>query len=258
MKQQSKRVVILIPSFNEEKNLASVLERMETVGDSIGRFGWESDVLVINDGSADQTEKVARHAGVKVLSLPVNLGYGAALQAGFKVANNSNYAAAISIDADGQHQPEDIVQLLQEFDKNEAEVVLGSRFVVDTGYQTNIFRKIGITLFSFVLYILSGKKIADVTTGFQVVSRKVVALFADEYPHDYPDTQVLLLLSLMGFKIREIPVTVKQRLHGTSMHSSIKSLVYPVRIFLAILVTLLRTAQIKQSLHEKREELNFS
>ncbi len=256
--KKRKRLVILIPSYNEEKNLSAVLDRMHRVGEQISNFGWKADILVINDGSEDRTEDIARYAGVRVLSLPVNLGYGAALQAGFKMAKKEKYDAAVSIDADGQHQPEDIVQLLQEFEKNHAQVVLGSRFVTHTGYKTNLFRRVGIYLFSFVLYLLSGKRVADVTTGFQVVDQSVVNLFADEYPHDYPDTQVLLLLSLMGFKIREIPVTVKQRLHGTSMHSSIKSVVYPIRIFLAITVTLLRTAQIKQSLHEKGEGLTLS
>ena len=164
-----------------------------------------------------------------------------------------NYDAVFTIDADGQHQPKDIIKLLQKYDSGEYDVVLGSRFVEDTGYKTHWSRRLGIKMFSLVLQILSGKKIADVTTGFQLLSQRVVKVFAQEYPHDYPDAQVLLLLSSVGFRIVEVPVEVKARLHGESMHSSINALLYPVRNILAIMVLLLRVSRLKKQVKAVHE-----
>ena len=243
----NKRLLILIPSYNEEKNLPAVLKKLQTEKESLSTDIWDIDILVINDGSGDNTEQVAKETGVQVVSLPINLGYGAALQTGFKYACLRDYDAVFCMDADGQHRPEDLKVMMEEFQGGEFEVILGSRFVVDTGYRSNFFRRLGIRMFSWVLRILSGKKIADVTTGLQLLDKRVVHLLAEEYPHDFPDTQVLLMLSLVGFRIKEVPVTVKQRVYGTSMHSSIQSLLYPLRNSLAIVLTLLRIAQIKKN-----------
>ncbi len=240
-----KKLMILIPSFNEEKNLPLVLQDLKQYEREIKGMGWESRIVVIDDGSDDNTLEAAREYGVESLRLPVNLGYGAALQTGFLYACEQDVDAVISIDADGQHQPQDVLVLLQAFDSGDYDVVLGSRFVKDTGYKTHWSRRLGIKMFSLVLRGLSGQKIADVTTGFQLLSRKVVELFAREYPHDYPDAQVLLMLTVHGFRIKEVPVVVRQRLHGQSMHSSIKALIYPLRNLLAIAVLLLRASQFK-------------
>ncbi len=242
----AKRLLVLVPAYNEEKNLPSLFEAFEQVVQDVGALGWEAHFLIIDDGSADATSNVADGRGFRVLRLVVNLGYGAALQTGFKFAKNENYDAAVCIDADGQHQPSDIVKLLNVFDTGEYHVVLGSRFVEDTGYETNWARYLGIKMFSVILRLASGKKIVDVTTGFQMISKPVISLFADEYPHDYPDAQVLLLLTLTGYKIKEVPVYVKQRLHGTSMHGSLKSLLYPLRNLFAILIMLLRVSTISK------------
>ena len=242
------KLLILIPSFNEEKNLPEVLGELLQVKRELYEKKVDADILVIDDGSEDQTTMVARKANVSVLQLPVNVGYGAALQSGFLYATDKDYDLVVSIDADGQHQPPDIIKLVDAFIKDPHDVILGSRFIVDTGYETNLPRRMGIKLFSVVLKMLSGKHIADVTTGFQLLTRPVVRLFATEYPHDYPDAQMLLLLALSGFRIKEIPVVVKQRLHGQSMHSSFKSIFYPVRNLLAIVVIMLRIPQVKQNM----------
>jgi len=243
-----KRLLILIPSFNEEHNLPKVLEKLHTEKSGLEKNGWHIDILIINDGSLDDTEKVAKEKGAHVVTLPINLGYGAALQTGFKVARDLNYDAVICMDADGQHRPEDLQKMMNVFIHEPYQVILGSRFIMNTGYKTNIFRGIGIKLFSIVLRLLCGKKIADVTTGLQLLDKRVYHLLAEEYPHDFPDTQVLLLLSLVGYDIKEVPVIVKQRIFGTSMHSSIVSLIYPLRNSLAIIITLLRIAQIRRDL----------
>ncbi len=248
MTGDEKKLLVLIPSFNEEKNLPAVLTKLQTEKLGLEELGWKTDILVINDGSRDNTGQVARNFNVQVASLPVNLGYGAALQTGFKYARIGGYDAVFSMDADGQHRPEDLHCMLNVFNQGNYPVILGSRFLTPGEYKTNLFRKTGIKLFSIVLHLLCGKKIADVTTGLQLLHKKVYCLLADEYPHDFPDTQVLLMLSLMGFEIKEVQVTVKQRVFGTSMHSSLASLLYPFKSFLAIMVTLLRVAQIRRNL----------
>lgn len=237
--------MILIPSFNEQENLPHVLKDLQSYESDIREMDWMSRIVVIDDGSEDETVKVAREHNVETIRLPVNLGYGAALQTGFLHAIEQDFDAVLSIDADGQHQPKDVVTLLKAFNQGDYDVVLGSRFIEDTGYKTHWSRKLGIKMFSAVLRILSGKRITDVTTGFQLLSKDVVRVFARDYPHDYPDAQVLLLLSVVGFRIIEVPVVVKQRIHGQSMHSSINALVYPIRNMLAILVLLLRVSRLK-------------
>ena len=246
MPNTEKRLMILIPSFNEEKNLPHVLDKLLVEKTGLEKNGWHIDILIINDGSVDNTEKIARQKGAQVVTLPINLGYGAALQTGFKVARELNYDAVFCMDADGQHRPEDLQTMMNVFIREPFQVILGSRFITNTGYKSNLFRKMGITLFSFVLKLLCGKKIADVTTGLQLLDKRVYYLLAEEYPHDFPDTQVLLLLSLVGYEIKEVPVTVKQRVFGKSMHSSIISIFYPLRNSLAIIITLLRIAQIRR------------
>ncbi len=238
-----KKLLILIPAFNEEENLPTVLEQLQALSERTKELGWTQHILVIDDGSDDETARVTRECKINLLQHNVNLGYGAALQSGFTYALHEKFDGILSIDADGQHQPGDILHLLKMFNTGNYDVVLGSRFVENTGYKTNWPRRLGIYIFSFVLKILSGKKIADVTTGFQLVSPRVAALFAKEYPHDYPDAQVLLLLSMTGFRIKEVPIVVKQRTSGTSMHGGpIKSLVYPIRNVLAIFVVLLKVS----------------
>lgn len=248
-----KNLLIAIPAFNEQENLPAVLKDLNSCVPQIKDMNWDCKIVIIDDGSADDTAKVAGQEKASVIRLPVNLGYGAALQTGFKYAVEQGFDAVLSIDADGQHQPKDIIKLLETFNRGDYDVVLGSRFVEDTGYKTHWSRRLGIKMFSAVLRLLSGKKIADVTTGFQLLSRPVVQLFATEYPHDYPDAQVLLLLSAVGFRIAEAPVVVRQRLHGESMHSSLKSLLYPLRNILAIAILLLRVSRLKAHVRAKQD-----
>ena len=248
-----KKLLITIPSYNEQENLPSVLEDLKSYLPQIKAMDWDCRIVIIDDGSADDTAKAAKKEMVNVIRLPVNLGYGAALQTGFKYAVEQDFDAVLSIDADGQHQPKDILKLLETFNSGDYDVILGSRFVEDTGYKTNWSRRLGIKMFSVVLRLLSGKKIADVTTGFQLLSRPVVQLFATEYPHDYPDAQVLLLLSVVGFRIAEVPVFVRERIHGESMHSSIKALLYPLRNILAIAILLLRVSRLKGHVQSKKD-----
>ena len=227
--------LVIIPAFNEEKTIFHV------VG-SLKRLHPDIDVLVINDGSRDETAGLAEKAGATVLSHPVNMGYGVSLQTGYKYAVRNNYHYLIQMDADGQHDPNGISILLENIKNGMADIVLGSRFLGAHTYKTSVFRSIGIRLFRFFLRVLSGKKIQDVTTGFQAMNRRVLDLFiTDIFPCDYPDADVILLLSKLKFAIKEVPVTMHPNQSGKSIHSNpFKVLYYIFKMSLSMFLTKLR------------------
>jgi glycosyltransferase involved in cell wall biosynthesis len=231
--------LVIIPAFNEEKSILHV------VG-SIKQLHPDIDVLVINDGSRDETACLAGKAGAAVISHPVNMGYGVSLQTGYKYAVRNNYHYLIQMDGDGQHDPEGIAVLLETIKHQEADIVLGSRFLGSTSYKTSIFRGIGIRLFSFLLRVLSGQRIHDVTTGFQSMNRRVLDLFiSDIFPCDYPDADVILLLSILKFRIKEVPVTMHPNPSGKSIHSSPLSVLYYIfKMSLSMFLTKLRSYSI--------------
>jgi len=228
------KVLIIMPARNEEKNIGAVLARLKKVVPS-------ADILVVNDASTDRTEEVALKAGAKVVNLPVNLGYGGAVQTGFKYAARKGYDAVVLMDADGQHDPDSVPDLLKAL--READFVLGSRFLGHCRYKIPLARRVGMWFFSKVVKLVTGQTITDPTSGFQAMRREVVAfLTGDHYPVDFPDADVLILLHKSGFRIKEIPVTMHQRLHGASMHSELKAFYYVFKMTLSILATLMRAA----------------
>jgi glycosyltransferase involved in cell wall biosynthesis len=227
--------IVIIPAFNEGKTIVQVI-------DAIKHLHPDIDVLVINDGSGDETARLAEKAGAVVLSHPVNMGYGVSLQTGYKYAAWKNYRYLIQMDGDGQHDPEGISILLENIKNREADIVLGSRFMGAGTYKPSVFRGIGIRLFRFFLQVLSGLKIQDVTTGFQAMNRRVLDLFiTDIFPCDYPDADVILLLSELNFRIREVPVTMHQDMSGKSLHNNpLNVLYYIFKMSLSMLLTKMR------------------
>lgn len=238
----NEKALVIIPAYNEADSIGSVIEKIRGLGLSL-------DVAVIDDGSADNTVAVARERSAKVLRLPFNMGYGAALQTGYKYAIEQNYDYVIQMDADGQHEPESIRLLLPEIKKNEVDLVIGSRFLGQAGngatYKIQPLRHFGIKLFSRIVSICIGQKITDPTSGFQAMGRKLFNFYAsDVYPKDYPDADVLIMLSRAGFTLKEVPVMMYQNYQGKSMHSGIKPLYYLFKMFLSIIVTLMRKDKI--------------
>ena len=233
--------LVIIPAFNEDKSIAHV------VG-SIKQLHPDIDVLVINDGSQDETAGLAKEAGATVLSHPVNMGYGVSLQTGYKYAVRNNYHYLIQMDGDGQHDPAGIRILLDTIKDRESDIVLGSRFMGPGTYKPSVFRGIGIRLFRFFLQVLSGQQIQDVTTGFQAMNRRVLDLFiTDIFPCDYPDADVILLLSKLNFRIKEVPVTMHPDLSGKSIHSNpLNVLYYIFKMSLSMFLTKLRRYSIDQ------------
>ena len=227
--------LLIMPAHNEEKNLPVVFAELCRLNLP------DLDVLVVDDYSRDNTAAVARRFGATVISLPCNLGYGAAVQTGFRYAVEHGYPVAAMMDADGQHDAASLPALYQVVESGQADVALGSRILGHMEYEAGMARKLGMGFFRALVSQLIRQRITDPTSGFQALSAEVMAYFArDNYPTDYPDADTILLLRYAGFKISEVPVTMRGRLSGVSMHAGLKPLYYVVRMFLAIFIVLLR------------------
>ena len=238
--------LIVIPAYNEEKNIGAVL-------DGIARAVPGVEVLVINDGSTDATADIASQRGARVITLPYNSGYGVALQTGFIYAVKKNFSTVVQMDADGQHDPHSIPHLLKEIRQNDLDVVMGSRFLGTDRYKTSWARHAGMYIFGKLASLLCGQRISDPTSGFQVWRGRAIRFVAsDYYPPDYPDADFIIMLHRCGFKIREIPVTMKSSPGNKSMHRGHKTVYYVFKMFLSIFVTLLR--QKPQGVPECRRE----
>jgi glycosyltransferase involved in cell wall biosynthesis len=226
--------VVVVPAYNEAGRVGTVVRDVIAVLPA-------AEVVVINDGSSDHTADEAAAAGATVLSLPVNLGYGAALQTGYKYAVRRGYEIVGQIDADGQHRAECFPAMLRELDESGADVVLGSRFLDNDGhYRPPAARKVGIALFARIASVVTRERISDPTSGFQVMRAPVARFFSTNvYPADYPDADILILLHRSGFRIREVAVQMRPST-GQSMHGGHRSLYYVYKMFLSIFVTLLR------------------
>ena len=230
----SARTLIVIPAYNEQGRVGAV------VGDVRHNLP-EADVLVVDDGSGDASAEEAAAAGADVLSLPVNVGYGAALQTGYKRAVREGYDVVGQIDADGQHTAEHLPALIERLQEPDADVVIGSRFLDRDGhYRPSAARKVGISVFARIASYLMRQPVSDPTSGYQVMRIPVARFFcSDVYPSDYPDADILSVLHRSGFKVREVPVKMRMP-DGKSMHAGHRSLYYVYKMLLSILVALLR------------------
>lgn len=226
--------LIVIPAFNEAKNIGFVLDEIHENTPHI-------PVVVINDGSGDRTADIARERGAKVISLPYNSGYGVALQTGFIYALQKGYSIVIQMDGDRQHDAASIKDLVREIQKEEVDVVIGSRFLGGCGYKASFLRKIGISIFGKLASMSIQQKVTDPTSGFQAIKGKAIQFMAsDFYPPDYPDADLIIMLHRFGFSIREVPVNMRVNLDNKSMHRGHMAIYYVFKMFLSILVTLLR------------------
>jgi len=196
----------------------------------------QAEVLVVNDGSTDLTSEIAKSKGAIVLNLPFNLGIGGAMQAGYQYANEKGYDIAIQVDGDGQHDPKEIGKLLKALQEKKIDMVIGSRFIGDLGYKSSTMRRIGISIFSQVISMIVGQRITDPTSGFRASNRKTIQLFASDYPQDYPEPEVVILLHQCHLKMEEVPVGMSERYSGESSITKIRSIYYMVKVLLAIFV----------------------
>ncbi|MDA8105522.1 MAG: glycosyltransferase family 2 protein [Nitrospiraceae bacterium] len=228
------KYLVIMPAFNEEKTIGHVIaEAQKNIP--------FCDILVINDGSEDGTKTIAASGNAAVVSHPFNLGYGAALQTGFRFAVKKGYDFVITMDADGQHVASSVQSLVAVMEEHEADVVIGSRFI-GTGYRMSPVRKLGIALFSMVARGYTGINITDPTSGFQLINKKAFSYLAkgDNYPLDYPDVNIIMSLYKKNFKIVEAPVAMKENSSGKSMHNGLRPALYVIKMSLAIIMVLVR------------------
>ncbi len=228
------RVLIIIPSFNEQGRIGSVV-------DSVRREMPGCDVAVINDDSSDATGREACAAGARVLPHPINLGYGVALETGYRRALSGAYDIVVQMDGDGQHVAAEIPRLIAPVASGEADIAIGSRYLAgSSGFHPSLAKRVGRVLFSAIIRAIAGLRISDPTSGFQALNRRSIRLFASGvFPCDYPDADVVIMAAMCGLRIREVPVAMRHRSGGASMHAGLKPLYYLMKMLLSVLVVVL-------------------
>jgi glycosyltransferase involved in cell wall biosynthesis len=237
MGPNSKKILVLIPAFNEAENLGGVIKDIR--GEMSG-LGHEFDILVVDDGSTDGTASVAATSDALVIKLPLNGGIGVALQTGFKFALEYDYNTVVRLDADGQHPAAFIGNILASALSGQADLVIGSRFITGKGYQATPVRRVGIVWFSFLIRIFLGKVISDPTSGFQAINRRLLEMFAKQYASDYPEVEALVNVLKKGFKIEEVAIEMKTRMGGRSSIDWLRSIYYALKVTMIVFLALLR------------------
>jgi glycosyltransferase involved in cell wall biosynthesis len=229
----TRRVLIVMPALNEQASVGAVISQVKQSLPGM-------DVLVVDDGSSDETAKLAREAGAEVARLSVNLGVGGAMRTGFRYAAARGYDVVVQVDADGQHDPDEVGALLDALD--DADIAIGSRFAGKGSYKASGPRKYAMVVLSLVFSRLAKTKLTDVTSGFKAMGPRAIKLFAGYYPAEYlGDTVESLVMAIRAeLKIKEIPVIMRERAGGTPSHSPVKSAVYLGRAGLALLLALVR------------------
>lgn len=226
---EEKKVLIIIPAYNEEENIGRVVRQM------IDRAP-QYDYLVVNDGSNDSTIDICRRENFSYLDLPINMGIGGAVQAGYVYAEKKGYDIAVQMDGDGQHDIAYLDRLLDPILKNEADIAIGSRFIEKEGFQSTAGRRMGINILSGLIWITTGKKIMDVTSGYRAVNRRFITIYSKDYPADYPEPEAIVAAIMHRGRIKEVPVKMHAREGGTSSITLKKSVYYMIKVSLAILI----------------------
>ena len=235
MNVSSVKILIIVPALNESGNIS------RTIAD-IKKQNLSVDIVVIDDGSTDATAQEALAAGVKVISLPFNLGIGGAVQTGFQYAWQYGYDIAVQMDGDGQHEASFLGKLIAPILENQADLVIGSRFIEDDGgFKSSFTRRVGIHFFVHLINMLTGLNITDPTSGFRAHNRKVIEMFAQDYPQDFPEPEAIVVAKCLGARISETAVMMRKREGGQSSIRQLKSLYYMLKVTFAICLHTIRS-----------------
>jgi len=234
------KILVIISCFNEEGRVGQVIRNTR-------KAMPETDIVVIDDGSVDESVAEAIRNGVRVLRHPCNMGAGAAAETGYLYAVRYGYDILLQLDGDGQHPPHQLPDLLRTLQQGEADLVIGSRYLRSEDHKDTPFvRKFGHRVFSLIVGLLTGIRVYDPTSGFRGLNRKALRLFSDNvYPNDYPDSDVILMSHLAGLRMKEIPVHMEEREGGVSMHSGLTPIYYGFKMTLSMFIVLLNWRQWK-------------
>lgn len=222
-----KKRLVIIPAYNEAGSI------VETVRD-IQKNAPSFDYIVINDCSRDNTQQLLEENNINHVNLTVNLGIGGAVQTGYLYAKRNGYDVAIQVDGDGQHEAKFLEIMAEKLENEDLDMLIGSRFIEKEGFQSSAMRRFGIKYFTCLIKLLTGKVVTDPTSGMRMVNKKVIDIFAEEYPKDYPEPESVVFILKRGMKVKEIPVLMKERQAGISSISPKKSIYYMVKVSLAV------------------------
>ena len=232
----ARRVLVVVPAYNEADSLPTLIEELRT-------HAPQCDFVVVDDGSRDDTRKVAERLGALVVALPFNLGIGGAVQCGLRYAWRQGYDVCVQCDGDGQHDPAEVGPLVAALVAEEADLAIGSRFLTAGGFRSSALRRLGISVLSRWIRLFGGQRIADPTSGFRAVSRPLMGEFARSYPQEYPEPESVFAALHRGYKVIEVPVRMRPRTTGRSSIRAFDSLLYMVQLCVAIAVDALRAGR---------------
>lgn len=225
--------LIIIPAFNESESIKRTIR-------DIQENAKDFDYVIINDCSTDNTREICEQNGFHIINLPVNLGIGGAVQTGYLYAYLHGYDVVVQVDGDGQHDAQYLSTMAAYLKEHNLDMVIGSRFIDKEGFQSSVIRRIGIVYFTWLIAILTGKKITDPTSGLRMIGKRAIALYAKDYPKDYPEPESVVAAIRKGMRVEEIPVIMRERQGGESSISMNKSIYYMFKVTLAILAERLR------------------
>lgn len=225
--------LVIIPAYNESASI------VKTVND-IKQNAPDFDYVVVNDCSTDNTLQICEEHGLNCLKLPVNLGIGGAVQSGYLYGVREGYDVAVQFDGDGQHSAAHLEEMAKTLVDQNADMVIGSRFITNEGFQSSAMRRLGIKHFNLLIKLLTKKTITDPTSGMRMVNRDVMKLFSEDYPKDYPEPESVVQIIAQGKKVVEIPVLMNERSEGVSSISPKKSIYYMIKVTIAMLIARFR------------------
>jgi glycosyltransferase involved in cell wall biosynthesis len=228
------RRLAIVPALNEAGSIESVIREIRAED-------LDFEVLVVDDGSSDATAALAEAAGAQVMRLPFNLGIGGAVQTGLQYAREHDFGIAVQIDADGQHDPSQLPQLLAPLVAEEADVVVGSRFLGERNYKAPLVRRIGIRVFAAIVSAVVGQPLTDTSSSFRAFGRRAIAYFARDYPHGFVESvEATVIAARCGLRLKEVPVVMRQRVMGQSSLTLPLSIYYSIKVLVAVFVGIFR------------------
>ena len=242
------KILVIIPCYNEEENIEAVVARLQSTYP-------QADYLVVNDCSTDHSRGILHSGKYNFLDLPVNLGIGGGVQSGYLYAVQQGYDITVQMDGDGQHNPKYLPDVIAPVAAGELDGCIGSRFITKEGFQTSVLRRFGIHILSFLIYILTGAKVRDVTSGFRACNKQLTAFYARHYAYDYPEPEAIISGVMNGFTLGERPVIMEERAGGQSSIRALSGAYYMIKVGLSLLLYRIIWRRSKKQVPENKPDI---